>query len=200
MKYLETFNEKNNIEKELKSEIIKFYLKDGTDYSDSIDLEWDNTNKLYKVWVKPSSQTELFDGKVGLSESHPKGKYDDGDILNMYDYIVLSNTLKDNDPYLWIEHEIGHIIGYRKGYRDNKKIFNNITLDEYPNTMDELCPFYLQMKKLESMGNSKEEIVDNIMVDYEESKSHKGKDELNIFREFFGIFYDKYLVGKNKPC
>jgi len=60
---------------------------------------------IYIAWIKSYSITELFKGKVGMSESDGKEHW-----------IALSTQLKDNDDAGWIEHEKGHIIGYSKGY------------------------------------------------------------------------------------
>ena len=91
-----------NIHIDLRNSIINQYKHNGIDFSDSIELDWDDKYKLYKVWVKPYNNKSLFNGKVGLSESHPKGNYNNGTITDDYDYIVLSNILKENDPYSWV--------------------------------------------------------------------------------------------------
>jgi len=205
MLYLKKYNSYNNTN-ELKNILIKYYKINGNiDYSESMEIEWDNINKLYKVWVKPYSKTSLYDGKTGLSESHAKGKkikHPEFQKLENIDYIVLSNTLKNHDPYSWIIHEIGHIIGYRKGYgkgySKNKNIIKGIPLNDYPNVMDEFCPFYLQMKDLLKKMKP-EEVINSIMIDYIESGNHK--DNSNELKQFFNLFLNKFFIdNKKKYC
>lgn len=189
--------------------------KTNPDFAKTMEIEWDDKNKLYKVWVEPYGQNELIEGKTGISESHPKGKYtaklkdsspeeiDHADLtntLNNYDYIVLGKPLREDDPYRWVEHEIGHILGYRKGNRTEsragktKHIFSDDFKGLYQNTMDEFEPFFQQMKKMKSEGISDEEIINKIMVDYENSVSHKDDpEELKKFRNFFTRFLKEKL-------
>ena len=159
----------------------------------TMEITWDNTNKMYWRWVEPYSPAELCEGKTGLSESHPKGKYPDDPELNKYDYVTLAKVLKTNDPYCWKAHEAGHIEGYRKGKRGNTPIVVPDPIENYPNWADEYYPFLRQMQALKKMGKSKDEIVNMIMVDYEDPTHKKEKKELSKMRIFFEKFYEQEI-------
>ena len=193
----------------LKKLIIEKY-KDLQDYSHGTEIEWDNINKLFLVWVVPFNEHELFNGKTGTSESHPKNQYSiEEDITANYDYIIVSKYTKNNDPCCWLDHEKGHIQGFRKGEYDNKGkpfihkkvIFN----DMYPNEWYEFTAFTTQIKSLlNKYGKNYQKIVDLMMEDYETSKSHKGNtDDLRKFKDMF-IYYlnlvspNDDVVGKVK--
>jgi hypothetical protein len=153
----------------------------------SIEKQIDDGVLFYIAWIEPYSNTELFKGKVGMSESSGKEKW-----------IALSTNLKDNDDAGWIEHEKGHIIGYSKGYDkkngttvDSDKVFG---LDNYPNVWSEYYPFLKQMRYLKKNNLTPDIIIKNMMVDYEESSTHKGKtNELKQLEQFFIEFYKKNI-------
>jgi len=154
----------------------------------SIEKEIVDGISIYIAWVKPYNNIELFKGKVGMSESNGKEHW-----------IVLSTQLKDHDDAGWIEHEKGHIIGYSKGYDkkigtviDKNKVFN---LETYPNVWFEFEPFKRQMLFLKNIKKLPPlTIIRNMMKDYENSTSHKGKiDELKQIEQFFIEFYKEYV-------
>jgi hypothetical protein len=191
-----------------KNLVIEKY-KDLQDYSQGTEVEWDDINKLFIVWVVPFNEHELFDGKTGTSESHPKdpnGQDVDPnkpnfDITYNYDYIIVSKYTKNNDPACWLDHEKGHIQGFRKGEYDNKgkpfihkKVMFN---DMYPNEWYEFTAFTTQIKALlKKYGKDYQKIVDLMMEDYEISKTHEGN--INDLRKFKDMFiYYLNLVSPN---
>lgn len=190
--YLNFINEQldNSQIDELKRAIIEYYkISNNIDYSDSIEIEFDKKYSLYWIWVSPFSDTQLYKGKTGGSESHIKGRYPENSIIDNYDYIIMSNKQKTNDPYCWKEHEVGHILGYRKGYSKKQgNIIPNI-IKTYPNVWDEYYPFYMQMSEL-LKNNSPEDTVRKIMVDYESNHNQK---ELKKIEEFVTMFLEKYF-------
>ena len=172
----------------LKNKIIEYYKShENIDFSKSIELEWDDKNKLCKVWVDSYSDRELYKGKTGLSESNAKENY-----------IILSKKLrKEHDPHGWIPHEIGHILGYRKGFDKRKgNIFKSKEvggLNTYPNVWSEFYPFYMQMKYL-SKHVDKSRVIKLVMADYISSDAHKDdKESIKQFKRFFTKFYKEYI-------
>jgi len=188
---IQALDEAEKIDPEkLKKEIIEYYKNprlSDIDYTDSLELEWDPTYKFYWAWVKPYSNTQVFKNKTGLSETHAQKNF-----------ILASNTLKEKDPAGWKEHEIGHILGYRKGYYN--KVGNIINpkevygLKNYPNVWSEFIPFTRQMKYLQKNKNSAQNIIRFMMKDYEQSNAHKGNiEELKQIEELFIKLYNKYV-------
>jgi len=102
---------------------------------------------------------------------------------------------KDDDPYCWKEHEIGHILGHRKGFdsKSGNPIEDKDIIKHYPNSWNEYYPFLLQMKKL-LLSNNENKTIRKIMVDYEESQAHKGNlEDLNAIEKFCRRFIKKYV-------
>lgn len=185
----------NNIQEEcekLKNLVIqKYKVSPGIDYRNGIEVEWDSENQLFMVWVEPYSEKELYPGKTGGSESHPKGQFNiDEDPTANYDYFIMTKHQKNNDPACWIDHEKGHILGYRKGEYDKKGkpfihkkvLFNNTYTSEW----FEYSAFTNQIKGLlKKYGKDYQKIIDLMMIDYENSH-HKG--DVNVLRQFKDMF------------
>jgi len=186
-------NESKGIdENQLKKWIIEYYeTNSNIDYSDSLELTWDPSYKLYWAWVAPYNNNHVYKEKTGLSESNAKKNF-----------ILASNTLKKNDPAGWKEHEIGHILGYREGYYkkkgniiDTKEVYG---LNEYPNVWSEFIPFTRQMKFL-SQENNPKSIIRFMMKHYEECSNNI--EQLKKIEEFFIKLYEKEVKNidlKNK--
>lgn len=177
---------KKQSENDIREYVVEKYKKMADiDYSDSIEVSYDEGTDTFIAWVKPYSEGQLYSGKTGLSESDAKKRL-----------IVAAKSLRDDDPAGWIPHEIGHIIGHDKGC-DNKK--GSIIppqevngLRGYPNVWSEFFPFVRQIRFLmETYGRKKGKIVSLIMKDYVQSDAHKGNEkEIEQIRSFVSKMYD----------
>jgi len=123
-----------------------------------------------------------------------------GKTVNMSkaNFIIVEESQYNNDKGAWIEHEVGHVISWKK-YKDRPRFKSKfLTGGEnnpfdikscygnyiYPNAWNELIPNIRQMKHLLNKNYTPEEIIRLIMVDYEDSR---GK-EYKILRQYEQVF------------